>query len=346
LKKPVLVTGGSGYIASWVVKTLLDEGIEVRATVRNKNDKNKVEHLLKVAQGSNGKLTLHEADLLKDGSFEGPMDGCEAVFHMASPFSVEKVKDPSAALVRPALEGTRNVLNSVNNTPSVKRVVLTSSVVAMYGDASDIRATKRGVFDESYWNETSSLNHQPYSYSKKVAEEEAWKIANAQDRWDLVVINPGFVLGPSLSKRMDAQSIIFMASMLNGKYKAGTPDIHMAVVDVRDVARAHFLAATNSETSGRHILVERSMSFVDFARILREKYKDRYPIPRKALPKIMVYLLGPIMAGFTWKFITRNLGIPMKWDNSYSIKDLKIEYTPIEKTLIDHAEQLIHDELV
>jgi nucleoside-diphosphate-sugar epimerase len=224
--------------------------------------------------------------------------------------------------------------------------VLTSSVVAMYGDASDIRATKHGVFDESYWNETSSLDHQPYSYSKKVAEEEAWKIANAQDRWDLVVINPGFVLGPSLSKRMDAQSIIFMASMLNGKFKAGTPDMYVAIVDVRDVARAHFLAAANPEASGRHILVERTMSFVDFARILRDKYQDHYPIPKKALPKIMVYLLGPIMAGLTWKYIWRNLGIPMKWDNSYSIKDLKLDYTPIDKTLIDHAEQLIRDGLV
>ena len=87
LKRPVLVTGGSGYIASWVVKTLLDEGMEVRATVRNKSDKNKVEHLLNVAQSSDGKLTLHEADLLKDGSFGDPMEGCEAVFHMASPAS-------------------------------------------------------------------------------------------------------------------------------------------------------------------------------------------------------------------------------------------------------------------
>jgi nucleoside-diphosphate-sugar epimerase len=134
--------------------------------------------------------------------------------------------------------------------------------------------------------------------------------------------------------------------MLNGKYKAGTPDIHTAVVDVRDVARAHFLAATVSEASGRHVLVERSMSFVDSARMLREKYKERYPIPKKALPPIMVYLLGPIMAGFTWKYIKRNLGIPMRWDNSYSIKDLNIEYTPVEETLVDHAEQLIRDGLI
>lgn len=125
------------------------------------------------------------------------MAGCELVMHTASPFLLQGVTDAQESLVRPALEGTRNVLDSVNRTESVKRVVLTSSVVAIYGDARESRDVPGGVFTEDQWNTTSSVDHQPYSYSKTVAEQEAWKYQKAQNRWDLVTIHPGLVLGPS-----------------------------------------------------------------------------------------------------------------------------------------------------
>ena len=127
--KPVLVTGGSGYIASWLVKYLLDDGIDVHATVRNRSDDAKLGHLKRMAESSPGRLTLFEADLLDDGAFDVAMGGCQLVFHSASPFVFSGIKDPQKELVDPAVAGTRSVLESANRTRTVDRVVLTSSVV-------------------------------------------------------------------------------------------------------------------------------------------------------------------------------------------------------------------------
>ena len=149
--KPVLVTGGTGYLASWIVKQLLDEGRDVRTTVRNLAQKDKYAHLTEIAVKSKGKLQLFEADLLKSGSFSEAMKGCELVIHTASPFKISGIKNAQKELVEPALEGTRNVLDSVNKTESVKRVVLTSSVVAVYGDTIDIAKTEKGIFTEAHY---------------------------------------------------------------------------------------------------------------------------------------------------------------------------------------------------
>ncbi|CAM3110620.1 NAD-dependent epimerase/dehydratase family protein [Skermania piniformis] len=107
---PVLVTGGSGYLASWIVRYLLEDGNTVRATVRNPDKPKGLEHLHKLAEAHPGKLMLHKADLLDDGSYTAAMQGCELVIHTASPFLVGRIDDPQEQLIRPALEGTRNVL--------------------------------------------------------------------------------------------------------------------------------------------------------------------------------------------------------------------------------------------
>ena len=86
MKKTVLVTGGTGYVAAWVVKELLDGGHDVRITVRDAAKTEKYQHLLDVEQQSSGKLTVYEADLLEKGSFDEAVKGTEYVFHTASPF--------------------------------------------------------------------------------------------------------------------------------------------------------------------------------------------------------------------------------------------------------------------
>ena len=147
LSRPILVTGGSGYIASWIIKFLLENGQDVKATVRDKSNEEKVGHLVKMGEKYSGKLELFEADLLQSGSFEDAMMGSELVVHNASPFKLWGIKDPQKELITPALEGTRNVLYTANKTQSVKRIVLTSSVVAVFGDAIDIRNTPNGLRD-------------------------------------------------------------------------------------------------------------------------------------------------------------------------------------------------------
>jgi nucleoside-diphosphate-sugar epimerase len=340
--KPVLVTGGSGYIASWLVKYLLDDGIDVHATVRDKSDDAKVGHLKRLAESSPGRLTLYEADLMDDGAFDVAMGGCQLVFHTASPFVFSGFKDPQKELVDPAVAGTRSVLESANRTLTVDRVVLTSSVVSIYGDAADLKHAEGDEFTEDDWNTTSSLTHQPYSYSKVAAEKVAWEIADAQDRWDLVVINPGFVLGPSLTTNSDSYSLTLMRQYVDGSLRPGAPALELGVVDVRDVAIAHLKAGYTPEASGRHICVSRSMSMLEVGRVLTEHFGKRSTFPRRTLPKALVWLVAPAV-GLTHQYVSANVGHPLRFDNTRARKELGAEFRPPEETLVEHFQQMIDD---
>lgn len=343
--KPVLVTGGSGYVASWIVKMLLEKGIDVHATVRNTSNVENVGHLTALAKESEGKLKLFKSDLLDMGSFDRPMRDCELVIHTASPFFITYTKNPEEELIRPAREGTRSVLESANRNSTVKRVVLTSSTVAIYGDNADIELTHAGIFTENDWNITSSAEHQPYPYSKTIAEKEAWAIANEQDQWDLLVINPGWILGPSVSKRKDSMSISFMIQLGDGTHKMGVPELWNGIVDVRDVATAHIKAGFTPEASGRHIIVSGEATLLDLANMLRKHFGDNYPFPGRQLPKFLFWLIAP-MHGFTRKYVSKNTGIRIRFDNSYSKKDLGMSYIPSEQTVKEHFQQILHDGLL
>lgn len=343
--KPVLVTGGTGYVASWIIKMLLEEGINVNATVRDPSKVQKVEHLTAMAKTSAGQLKLFKADLLDSGSFDEPMQDCELVIHTASPFFITGIKNPGEELIKPAKEGTRNVLETAKRTPTVKRVVLTSSVVAIYGDNVDIKLAPGGIFTEKEWNVTSSADHQPYPYSKTIAEKEAWVIAKEQNQWDLLTINPGWILGPSVSKRKDSMSISTMIQFGDGTYKTGVPELWNGIVDVRDVATAHIKSGFTPEASGRHIIVSGEVKLLDVANILRKHFGEGYPFPRRQAPKFVFWLIAP-MYGFTRKYASKNVGHQIKFDNSYSKVDLGMSYIPIEQTVKDHFQQILYDGLL
>jgi nucleoside-diphosphate-sugar epimerase len=341
----ILVTGGTGFIASWIIKQLLNDGYNVHATVRKPENKQNVSHLENIANQAPGVLKLFKADLLDPGSFAMAAEGCELAIHTASPFIMSGIKNPYEELIRPALEGTRNVLDSVNRSTSVRRVVLTSSVAAIYGDAVELSAISGGAFTEDHWNTTSSESHQAYSYSKLVAEKEAWAIAKAQDQWDLVTINPSMVFGPSLTKHSASGSIGVLKQLGDGTGKLGVPKIMMGMVDVRDVAQAHIKAGFTPTASGRHIIAATEVSLLEISKILRSHFGDAYPLPKREVPKFMVWLTAP-MIGLTREFVKKNVGYPIKLDNSYSKKDLGLEYRPIEETLIEHFQQIIDDKLI
>ncbi|MBN1605778.1 MAG: NAD-dependent epimerase/dehydratase family protein [Polyangiaceae bacterium] len=336
MPSPVAVTGASGFIGSWIVKLLLDEGVAVHATVRNRSQKDKVGHLEELGAKSSGNLKLFEADLCDPSGFLPVFASCKVVMHVASPFRVQGVKEPERELIEPAVSGTRSVLRAVNDCPSVERVVLTSSVAAVHGDSSDHAGQP---LDESLWNEAASPSYQPYAYSKMLAEREAWRIAGEQNRWRLVTINPSFVVGPSLSARVDGTSVDLMLQFVDGRAQAGLPDLRLGVVDVRDVARAHLLAASVPDAEGRHIVSNQVLSFPEIAALLREIYDGRYPIPTRTVPKPLVYLIGPFL-GFSWRYVHRNIGVPIAIDNSKSQKALGLSYLPIRQSLEDSIDQL------
>ena len=342
--KPVLVTGATGYLASWIVKGLLEKGITVHAAIRGVEDRLKRKHLDDIAAAVNGRIKYFETDLLIPGSYGSAMKGCDLVFHTASPFFLDS-KDAQKELIDPAFKGTRNVLDSVNKTPSVKRVVLTSSVAAIYGDTIDSKNVPDGIFDESVWNTSSTPIQSEYSYSKTVAEKEAWKICGEQNRWDLIVINPSLVLGPALNPHSEFESKKFMLQMGNGDLKSGVPDIKLGIVDVRNVSEAHLNAGYNPDANGRYIISSDSMDFLTIGKYLLEKFGNKYPIPTRVAPKFLVWLIAP-MIGIKRNFVSRNVGYAVHFNNKKSKKELAIDYIPVKDTVIDFFQQFIDEKLI
>jgi len=345
--KPVLVTGATGYVAGWLVKRLLEEGITVHAAVRDPNNKAKLAHLDEIAAKSSGGIKYFKSDLLTQGSYAEAMKGCELVFHTASPFT-SNVKDPQKDLIAPAVLGTKNVLETANQTPSVKRVVVTSSCAAIYTDAIDVQNSPKGILTEEVWNTTASLNYQPYSYSKTLAEKAAWEMAGKQSQWDLVTINPSFVMGPMLNPtETTSESFSVLKQLGDGTMRAGVPKMGVGMVDVRDVANAHFLAGFTPSAKGRYITSGHNTDFLEMAEALLPQYGAKYPLPKKALPKWLLMIVGPFANKlFTRQFIRNNVNIEWKADNSKIKKELGMTFLPLKKTMEDGFQVLVDNKLI
>ncbi|MCH4824147.1 NAD-dependent epimerase/dehydratase family protein [Gramella lutea] len=345
--KPVLVTGATGYVAGWLVKRLLEDGITVHAAIRDPEKEHKVHHLNGIASNSTGKIKYFKSDLLDEGSYADAMRGCELVFHTASPFTSE-YEDPQKDLIEPAVKGTANVLEQANKTPSVKRVVLTSSCAAIYTDAIEVKETPEGKLTEDIWNTTASLDYQPYSYSKTLAEKKAWEIQKDQDQWDLVTINPSLVMGPPLNPNATtSESFSLLKQLGDGTFKMGAPKLGIGLVDVRDVAEAHFQAGFTSSAKGRYITSGHNTNFVELGEALEPKYGDSYPVPTKALPKWILLLIGPyVNKNLSRKFIRNNVNVEWKADNSKIKNDLNIEFRPIQETMEDSFQVLIDNKII
>jgi nucleoside-diphosphate-sugar epimerase len=324
-------------VAAHLVRQLLERGHQVRTTVRSTANTAKLAPLRALQDAHPGRLDLFEADLMKDGSFDEAMKGCTVVFHVASPFLMpEKIKDGRRDVVEPALHGTRNVVASVDRTDTVERLVLTSTVGAIFGDYADVDTMENRTLSEKYVNTTSTVENNPYHYAKTVAEQAAWEAEAAQSRWRMVSLNPGLILGPSLTPASDSGSLFLLDELFKGYFFYGAPDFSFTTVDVRDVAAAHIAAAEHPEAHGRYILAAEEMtSFHQMSTILRRHHPGSLRLPRTALPHWPVRILGPAF-GLSQDYIRRHLGIRFRVDNRRSTEELGLTYRPIEETLVDH----------
>eukprot|EP00980_Cylindrotheca_fusiformis_P012350 scaffold3031_cov102-Cylindrotheca_fusiformis.AAC.10 len=336
---PVMVTGATGYVAGPLVKALLEAGLTIHCAVRSPDNEEKVKHLVDAAKGTKGNLKFFKGDLLEDGSYEEAMKGCSVVFHTASPFFLNP--DPSKIdeqLLEPAVKGTRNVLNSVAKTPSVKRVVVTSSIVATCTDPADRLDEPGQVITEECWNKTASRSYNPYAYSKTLAEKEAWKIADAQSQYKLVTVNPGLVMGPGLKVHPTSTSYGILKQVGKGDYASGAPGLALAVVDVRDVAKVHVAAGFSDKAEGRYLAVGHNTSMYEmFAKTMAPKLPD-YPLPKRKIHWLLLWLIAPFI-GMERRTIWRGVDIEYDAKNDKSVNDFGIEYVPMEKTLLDMFHQ-------
>ncbi|KAK4278701.1 hypothetical protein QN277_016513 [Acacia crassicarpa] len=311
--KLVCVTGASGYIASWLVKLLLHRGYTVKATVRDPNDPRKVDHLLNL-DGAKERLHLIKANLLDEGSFDPVVEGCEGVFHTASPF-YHDVKDPQAELLDPAVKGTLNVLKSCAKFPSVKRVVLTSSTAAVAFNGKP--RTHEVVVDESWFSDPDFCRASQlwYVVSKTLAEEAAWKFTK-ENNIDMVTINPAMVIGPLLQPTLNTSAAAIL-NIINGAQTF--PNSSLGWINVKDVANAHIQAFEIPSANGRYCLVERVAHYSEVVKILRELY------PQLQLPE---------------KCADDKPFAPTYQVSKEKTKTLGIEFIPLEVSLKETVESL------
>lgn len=192
------------------------------------------------------------------------------------------------------------------------------------------------ILTESCWNESSSVTHYPYAYSKLVAEREAWKMHDLQARWSLVVINPGLIVGPSLTPDTVSGSLHMFEAMYRGDNPMGVADLSYPVVDVRKVAKAHVKVGEVTRHKGRFIVSgDRTIPLLEMASFVRPVHKDPKVLPSWNLPTLMVYVVGHYI-GISKKWSAANLGISFKVDNQRSIRELKLKYRPIEMSFQEH----------
>lgn len=276
-----LVTGGTGFLGSWCVKTLLDHGHLVRATVREpaspKCD------FLRALQGAQERLELVKADLNDTvESWRVVVRGCKIVLHTASPVLVEGVPagKEEEMVLKPAVNGTETVMKACIQE-DVDRVVLTSSESAIiHGHPSkDNPAFKPPGFDESHWTNIDGLNLplEMYHKSKTMAEKRAWELASVASI-ELAVINPGMIIGPFLSKASTSPSVTLLSTFLKKEYPF-VPNLPLNFVDVRDVAKLHLNAGLSATASGKRFVAMSSSKSTSLQQMALELNAAGFDVP-------------------------------------------------------------------
>ncbi|XP_057732123.1 cinnamoyl-CoA reductase 2-like [Arachis stenosperma] len=304
----VCVTGAGGFIASWLVKLLLEKGYTVKGTLRNPDDP-KNEHLREL-EGAKERLTLHKVDLLDFESVKSVFHGCHGIFHTASP-----VTDNPEEMVEPAVNGTRNVIMAAAEA-KVRRVIFTSSIGTVYMDP---KTSRDQIVDESSWSDLEYCKNTKnwYCYGKTVAEQTAWEISKEKGV-DLIVVNPVLVLGPLLQSTINA-STIHILKYLTGSAKTFV-NAAQAYVHVKDVAMAHLLVYETPSANGRYICAESSLHRGEVVAILA-KYFPEYPIPTKCSdeknPRVKPYIFS-----------------------NQRLKDLGMKFTPVNLCLYETVKNL------
>ncbi|XP_022084150.1 NADPH-dependent methylglyoxal reductase GRE2-like isoform X3 [Acanthaster planci] len=336
-RERVLVTGASGFVASHVVQQLLQTEYNVRGTVRSLSNETKVKHLKSMCGNSRSPLELVEADLMNQESWISAVKDCRYVLHIASPFPVSSPKDESELII-PAVDGTKNVLEACAKTPTVKRVVLTSSVVAV----ADFSKVSEKAACESDWPDVDVLD--PYSKSKMLAEKAAWSFveelkSRGDPTFELAVINPGYVMGPVISGTSCTSMEVVKRLMCRDPPLI--PKMNFSVADVRDVAASHIAAMTHPEAPGqRFIVTSGNIWMSDMSQVLNEEFHDQgYRPAQMKVPHFFFKMFAKFDS--TANRIAPMWGKETVFDNSKMKNILKIEPHPLKQTIVDMAYSMI-----
>jgi len=290
----VLVTGGSGYIASHIIHQLLDDASisQIRATMRNLSDTHKVKHLNDYAERVGKKIEWHQvANLTDDSAFDSVVQGVHFVFHVASPYFYAS-EDVERDIVVPAVEGTLSVLRACQKyaASTVKRVVITGSGTAIF-NLLNIIPDK--VYTEKDWNTEATAATSPYPYSKTVSEKAAWNFVETEKpSFGVTTLLPGYVLGPPLNDYQSTSEFntslkVFMGQLKTLFEQSSVKAIPSpALVDVRDIAQAHIAVAKRDNCANKRLFMAASGSvwakdLLQLRKYALEKLPGDHPLAQK-----------------------------------------------------------------
>ncbi|RFU80195.1 hypothetical protein TARUN_2005 [Trichoderma arundinaceum] len=282
----VLVTGGSGFVASHLILRLLRDGYIIRTTIRSLSKEQRVRLALQNAGAEHmDRLSFYAADLTQDNGWTEAVEGCTYVHHVASPFPGQEPKDENELII-PAREGTLRVLKAAREA-GVKRIVFTSSFAAIgYGDIK-----RQEPFTEHDWSVLDDLP--AYHKSKTLAEKAAWDFIETEGGGlELSVVNPVGVFGPILSNNMSS-SIDLIKKLMDGSV-AKCPRTYFNIVDVRDLADLHTRAMLNPAAKGGRFIAScdgKPLALIDVARIISQGRPEKArKIPTGEMPTWIVRL--------------------------------------------------------
>ncbi|XP_047983021.1 vestitone reductase-like [Salvia hispanica] len=271
-KKRVCVTGGTGFLGSWTIKRLLEDGYSVNATVRLHPDQKRDISYLTNLPGASERLRIFNADLDEPDTFAAAIEGCDGVFHMAHPLDFAE-KDTEEVKLKRVTTALHGILRACADSKSVRRVVYTSSVsAALFSAATN---------DENSWTDVElirSLNTfgGPYVVTKTVAERAAIDLAAELDL-DLVSVLPTWITGPFICPNLPDTVHISMA-LINGDKGHYQHLKEASLVHVDDVARAHIHLLEYPEAKGRYIVAAAQFTIDELSHFLAAKY-PHYQMP-------------------------------------------------------------------
>jgi nucleoside-diphosphate-sugar epimerase len=335
MAETVLVTGGTGFVASWCIVELLKRGFAVRTTVRSLSKEQAVRATIAAAIDPGDQLTFFAADLTSDVGWDAAVAGCDYVLHVASPLGGDNPKDPDALII-PARDGALRVLRAATKA-EVKRVVMTSSCAAATPPAL---ASEDRVTDETLWTNPEDKRINAYRKSKTVSELAAWRFMEEyQGPTTLTTILPGAVFGPVLTAE-NLGSVQVIGRLLRGRLP-GNPRLGFEIVDVRDVADVHIRAMTSPQAAGaRFIAVGEFMWMTDIAQTLRSKLGGAASkVPTRTLPDFVLRLFALVDPAL--RAVTPLLGRKHRHTAEKAQRLLGWHARPAAVTIVECAESLI-----